>query len=55
MNDLDNLTWWTSLKHGGLLIAPARLEQFFPRDIKPLPRYQVEWLRRDLRYCNCME
>ena len=41
-------SWWASLRHGGLLIAPSRLAEFFPEDPKPLPDYLAERLRRDL-------
>lgn len=40
--------WWASLKHGGLLIAPSRLAEFFQDEPKPLPVYLAEQLRRDL-------
>lgn len=41
-------TWWTSLKHGGMLIAPARLAEYFPSECPPLARHLVDRLRRDL-------
>lgn len=44
----DTFNWWSSLNHGGLLIAPARLSQFFPETIRLLPQYKVEHLRRAL-------
>jgi hypothetical protein len=40
--------WWASLKHGGLLIAPSKLAEFFIKDIPPLPRYIEDRLRRDV-------
>lgn len=40
--------WWASLKHGGLLIAPSKLVEFFPDEPKPLPYYLADQLRRDL-------
>jgi len=40
--------WWASLKHGGMLIAPARLVEFFAPDCAPLPRHLADRLRRDL-------
>lgn len=40
--------WWASLKHGGLLIAPSKLAEFFQDEPKPLPSYLAEQLRRDL-------
>jgi len=44
----DRYAWWASLKHGGLLIAPSKLAEFFPEEIDPLPQYVVERLRRDV-------
>jgi hypothetical protein len=40
--------WWAALNHGGLLIAPSRLTQFFSEDIAPLAPYVVDKLRRDV-------
>jgi len=41
--------WWISLKHGGLLIAPSKLEEFFvPKQLEPLSRYVEDKLRRDV-------
>ena len=40
--------WWASLKHGGFLIAPARLAEHFPDEPPPLPGHLVDRLRRDL-------
>ncbi|WP_079680052.1 Eco57I restriction-modification methylase domain-containing protein [Planktothrix sp. PCC 11201] len=40
--------WWASLKHGGLLIAPSKLAEFFIKDIPCLPRYIEDRLRRDV-------
>ncbi len=39
--------WWSSLNHGGLLIAPARLDEFFGEPLDPLPWKLEERLRRD--------
>lgn len=44
----DERLWWASLKHGGLLIAPSRLVEYFPDEPKPLPPYLSDQLRRDL-------
>ncbi|MGG6265405.1 Eco57I restriction-modification methylase domain-containing protein [Leptolyngbya sp. AN03gr2] len=45
--DLDG--WWASLKHGGLLIAPSKLSEFFQvHGILDLPFYVVDRLRRDV-------
>ncbi len=41
--------WWISLKHGGLLIAPSKLEEFFvAKQLVPLSRYVEDKLRRDV-------
>ena len=40
--------WWASLRHGGMLIAPSRLTQYFPTAPEPMYGYVVEKLRRDL-------
>lgn len=45
---LDRYVWWASLNHGGLLIAPAKLAEFFPAQAEPLPRYLADRLRRDV-------
>jgi len=44
----DSHTWWTSLKHGGLLIAPSHLVQCFPAELPLLPGYLEDRLRRDV-------
>ncbi len=44
----DAPNWWASLKHGGMLIAPARLVEHFASECAPLPRYLSDRLRRDL-------
>jgi hypothetical protein len=41
-------TWWASLRHGGLLIAPGRLAKFFPESLPPLESRIAERLRADL-------
>lgn len=41
--------WWASLKHGGLLIAPSKLNEFFVAESLPaLPRWIEDRLRRDV-------
>ncbi|MFB2816367.1 Eco57I restriction-modification methylase domain-containing protein [Umezakia ovalisporum] len=45
---IDHYAWWSSLKHGGLLISPAKLAEFFIEDIEPLPIYLEDRLRRDV-------
>jgi hypothetical protein len=46
----DRYTWYNSLKHGGMLVAPSRLASAdcFPDELSPLPGYLAERLRRDL-------
>ncbi|MFC1743117.1 Eco57I restriction-modification methylase domain-containing protein [Candidatus Riflebacteria bacterium] len=44
----NNMTWWASLKHGGLFIAPSKLKEYFAETIEPIPYYLEEKLRRDL-------
>ncbi len=44
----ETRSWWGSLRHGGLLIAPSRLTEFFPTEAPPIPAYLEERLRRDL-------
>lgn len=52
---MDRSTWWNSLKHGGMLIAPSRLAEkdenqqpWFPDDFDRLPDTLTERLRRDI-------
>ncbi|MCH9662646.1 MAG: hypothetical protein K0U66_03180 [Gammaproteobacteria bacterium] len=44
----DVFPWWATLKHGGLLIAPAKLADHFGADLPPLSRYATDLLRRDV-------
>lgn len=44
----QNYAWWNSLKHGGLLIAPSKLAEYFPETPTPISTYLRERLRRDL-------
>ncbi|HSH01929.1 MAG TPA: hypothetical protein VLL52_05365 [Anaerolineae bacterium] len=44
----DTHSWWTELKHGGLLIAPTKLTTYFPASISPLTRYHQDQLRRQV-------
>lgn len=41
-------SWWASLKHGGLLIAPSRIAEYFPDGLAPLPCTVEHRLRADL-------
>ncbi len=40
--------WWASLRHGGLLLSPSKVAEFFPQGPGPLPAWLEERLRRDL-------
>ncbi len=40
--------WWSSLYHGGLLVAPSKLAEFFPDPAPSPPRAIVDRLRRDV-------
>lgn len=42
------IPWWESLKHGGMLIAPARLPAAFPNTPDTLPFSIAERLRREI-------
>jgi hypothetical protein len=45
IDPLNQFTWWTSLKHGGLLIGPARLAHYFSTEKPRLSSYWAERLR----------
>ncbi len=47
-HNTDTVDWWDSLTHGGMLIAPARIAEYFPERAEPLPAYLSDRLRRDL-------
>ena len=40
------IDWWSSLKHGGLLIAPDKIASDFAVEPAPLPGWRTERLRR---------
>lgn len=42
---LSQYTWWASLNHGGLLIAPARLANYFEPHPRKLSSYWTDRLR----------
>ncbi len=44
--EFDLPSWWVSLKHGGLLIAPSKLRQSFLEEPPALSSYHSERLRR---------
>jgi hypothetical protein len=41
-------SWWSALRHGGLLIAPSRLHDVAAQDPPPLSRHVQDRLRREL-------
>ena len=45
IDPLNQFTWWSSLKHGGLLIAPARLAHYFSTQRPELSSYWAGRLR----------
>lgn len=45
IDPLNQFTWWSSLKHGGLLIAPARLAHYFSTEKPELSSYWAGRLR----------
>jgi len=48
MNDKSHTDWWASLKHGGLLIGPSALREYFPEPAAGLSYRESEALRRAL-------
>lgn len=48
MNGEADFLWWAALRHGGCLIAPSRLGEFFDQTLEPLPRHLADQLRREL-------
>ncbi|SAL04028.1 Eco57I restriction-modification methylase [Caballeronia arationis] len=44
----NNIDWWSSLNHGGLLIAPDKIATVFAAELSSLPMWQVDKLRRAL-------
>jgi hypothetical protein len=45
IDPLNQFTWWSSLKHGGLLIAPAQLAHYFSTEKPGLSSYWAGRLR----------
>lgn len=43
-----HIDWWSSLKHGGLLISPSKVAECFPAELPTLPMWQADRLRRTL-------
>jgi hypothetical protein len=48
LDKTDKYAWWNALKHGGLLIAPSRLTEFFVVEPQPLPRFVEDRLRGEV-------
>ncbi len=46
--EVEQFPWWSSLKHGGLLIAPSRLKEFFADEPEPLPKWKADKLRAEI-------
>ena len=44
----NNIEWWSSLNHGGLLISPDKISTAFGTELPPLPLWQADKLRRAL-------
>lgn len=42
------IAWWESLKHGGMLMAPARVAAAFNSTPDPLPSWHADRLRREI-------
>jgi hypothetical protein len=49
----NSFAWWDSLRHGGLLITPARLAGYFPDNVPPLPYGINNDLRSAINGFNC--
>lgn len=45
LDPLNQYTWWSSLKHGGLLIAPSRLANYFSVERPKIAPYWIDRLR----------
>jgi Fe-S cluster biosynthesis and repair protein YggX len=53
--NVDRYAWWASLKHGGMLISPSRLSEFFIEETVPLPQYIEDCLRRDVNQVSVQD
>ena len=47
-SDSSPIAWWESLKHGGMLIAPARVAAAFADAADPLSSWHADRLRREI-------
>ncbi|MBS1830480.1 MAG: hypothetical protein JST93_34575 [Acidobacteria bacterium] len=45
LDPLNQYTWWSSLKHGGMLIAPSRLANYFSPERPKIAPYWADRLR----------
>lgn len=45
---IDKYSWWTSLKHGGLLLSPSKFAERFPTTVDPLSSFLDVQLRRQV-------
>jgi hypothetical protein len=52
LETFDKYPWWSILNHGGLLIAPARLGEFFVENLGDLPPHVSDRIRKDLDLFN---
>lgn len=48
MKNVTSNGWWNSLKHGGMLIAPSKLSNYFSETIAPVPNSTAIKLRKVL-------
>lgn len=44
----ERLRWWSSLRHGGLLLDTQRLSNLFPAEPQPMGGYDQDRLRREM-------
>ena len=49
VDPLSQFAWWSSLKHGGLLIATARLANYFSTNPPALSNWTADRLRTALQ------
>jgi len=45
---MDHLQWWSSIRHGGLLLDPQRLSKLIPAPPPAIRDYQHDKLRREI-------
>ena len=44
----NNIAWWSSLNHGGLLISPDKISTAFAAELPALSTWHADKLRRAL-------